>query len=535
MIIRKSSPLLTIGLLVSNRRDTIQKCLDSLAPIREAVPCELVITDTGCDEDLHQLLQEYADKLHCFTWCNDFAKARNANLALAEGQWYLYLDDDEWFVDVEEIIDFFQSGDYRNYGYASYIQRNFVDMQGVQYSDSWVSRMIRRGEHTHFESKIHEYFAPLSGNCKGLHAIVHHYGYVFESEEAQRKHYERNRVLLEEMIAEEPNELRWRIQLAQEYRPIGEFDRLYKLGEESLKLAEGRSTLAERIALGSFYAAKILALKEQQNYPEAEQICREAEEDVRNTELCRAFLALEKADVCFRLGEYRRAEESILGYLKWEAFFRENEPLFFLQEGTAFIGESFDDVMKKRGYSILIAAGLHLEKTDYLKEYFSCLEWDKPFVYIYDGIMEAILDTFMRREAEPVFYQVLEQMFRHSVLREQFCRVILNSVSECRWESEKVQKRHNAQGLQELQQAEELQGLQDPQQLGNEQAVQEIQSLQEPQQPERLWNLIREMEHGIYIKNNLDLVKKYYQEYIIKEYPELLSASEQVMLLAQGD
>ena len=30
--------ILSIALLVSNRKDTIQKCLDSLTPIREAIP-----------------------------------------------------------------------------------------------------------------------------------------------------------------------------------------------------------------------------------------------------------------------------------------------------------------------------------------------------------------------------------------------------------------------------------------------------------------------------------------------------------------
>lgn len=532
MSIQKTLPLLTIGLLVSNRRDTIQKCLDSLTVIREAFPCELVVTDTGCDEDLHQLLQKYADKLHCFTWCNDFAKARNANLALAEGQWYLYLDDDEWFVDVDEIIAFFQSGEYQNYGYASYIQRNFVDMQGVQYSDSWVSRMIRREKDTHFESKIHEYFAPLSGNCKGLHSIVHHYGYVFESEEAKRTHFERNRVLLEEMIAEEPEELRWRIQLAQEYRPMEEYDKLYALGEESLKLAESRTALNERIALGSFYAAKILALKEHQDYIKAEQVCIEAENDQRNTELCRAFLALEKADIYYRLHKYQKAEESILVYLKWEVFFRENEPLFFLQEGTAFIGESFDDVMKKRGYSILIAAGLNLRKTDYLKKYFSCLEWERPFVYIYDGIMGALLAAFIDREAEPVFQQVLESIFYHSILREQFCRVVLNSACKYGWESESgtiLEKEQESQSIQKAVRAGEIQKLQ------KATDIQDAQEMKKAPDITRLWALIREIDQGAYIKNSLDFIQNYYQEYIIKEYPELLSASEQVILLAKGD
>ena len=134
-------PILSIALLVSNRKDTIQKCLDSLTPIREAIPSELIILDTGCDADLRAILDQYADKIENFTWIKDFSAARNVTLQMAEGEWYMYLDDDEWFVETDDLIEFFRSGDYKNHGYASYIQRNYLDMEGSQWADARVSRI----------------------------------------------------------------------------------------------------------------------------------------------------------------------------------------------------------------------------------------------------------------------------------------------------------------------------------------------------------------------------------------------------------
>ena len=32
-----------------------------------------------------------------FKWCDDFAKARNAGLEKCTGEWFMYIDDDEWF------------------------------------------------------------------------------------------------------------------------------------------------------------------------------------------------------------------------------------------------------------------------------------------------------------------------------------------------------------------------------------------------------------------------------------------------------
>ncbi len=387
----KKKIVLSIALLVSNRKDTIRKCLDSLTPIREAIPSELIIIDTGCDEDVRNILKEYADILETFTWCNDFSAARNETLKYAHGEWYLYLDDDEWFVDTKELIEFFQSGEYKQYGYASYIQRNYLDMQASQYTDSWVSRMTKLTSNTHFESKIHEYLVPMEGNIKGLHAVVDHFGYVFETQEALWKHYERNRVLLEEMIKEEPENLRWYIQLAQEYRTVQEWRKLYDLSEHCLNMVRSQSDMYTNIFLGAFYAGKIIALKEWGKLEEGFAVCKEALKDKRNVELFQAFAQLRMAGFCYWLGKYEEALEHILSYLKWQTFFAENEPLLFLQKSAPFIADSFDVVMQKEIYSIWMCIGLWRGDTSYLRKYFSKLEWDGHHLYVFEDIVQALI------------------------------------------------------------------------------------------------------------------------------------------------
>ncbi|MCQ2505577.1 MAG: hypothetical protein MJ113_00165 [Lachnospiraceae bacterium] len=43
--------LLTISLLVSNRIDTIDKCLSSLKPIMDALDADLIVVDTVGEEN----------------------------------------------------------------------------------------------------------------------------------------------------------------------------------------------------------------------------------------------------------------------------------------------------------------------------------------------------------------------------------------------------------------------------------------------------------------------------------------------------
>ena len=93
---------LTISLLASSRTATLERCLDSLKPLLLEVPAELIVVFTGTDERVRQIAERYTDQVIPFTWCNDFSAARNEGLKRAKGEWFLYLDDDEWFDDVTE-------------------------------------------------------------------------------------------------------------------------------------------------------------------------------------------------------------------------------------------------------------------------------------------------------------------------------------------------------------------------------------------------------------------------------------------------
>ena len=96
---------------------------------------ELVIVWTGTDDEARKIAEQYTPQLIPFRWSNDFSAARNAGLESAQGEWFLYIDDDEWFDDTEEICQFFLSGEYKRYQSAHYIQRNYQNWNGTKYAD----------------------------------------------------------------------------------------------------------------------------------------------------------------------------------------------------------------------------------------------------------------------------------------------------------------------------------------------------------------------------------------------------------------
>ena len=234
-------PLLSISLLVSNHIDTIRNCMESIKPLLEALPSELIAVDTGCTDGSIDIVREYADEIVQFTWCNDFSKARNAGLEKATGEWFLYLDDDEWFEDVSEMIAFFQTGEYKQYDQAWYVQRNYDNLAGSSFSDFYVGRMAKNVPGLHFQHRVHECFSTNYTALKIFSSYVHHYGYVFRTPEEKRKKCERNIRLVEVEYQENPRDLRMISQLVQEYTVIGWLDKaealIMKTWEENREYA----------------------------------------------------------------------------------------------------------------------------------------------------------------------------------------------------------------------------------------------------------------------------------------------------------
>ena len=96
-----------------------------------------------------------------FTWCDDFAAARNAGLKECSGQWFMYMDDDEYFDDVTPLIDFFSQPELFLYYQTIEIGgRDYDSYNGNSYNYRQSIRLFRRDEDSYFEGKVHEHFVP---------------------------------------------------------------------------------------------------------------------------------------------------------------------------------------------------------------------------------------------------------------------------------------------------------------------------------------------------------------------------------------
>lgn len=338
---------LAISILSSGREKTIERCLESFKPLKEALDTEIIVvnTDSTKNRDVMSVLKRYADKIIDFEWENDFSKARNVGLKAADSKWFLYVDDDEWFVDAQPIIDFLKSDECKRYHWCDIKVLNYENHELTKFGEAWVTRMIRLTDEISFVGAIHERFYPVTGDPKALEAVLGHTGYIFDSEKQKRLHFERNIRLIEQMIAKEPMQPRWWIQTVQEYGVMGDYDALRTLSEEYIGLASKTKLTSEnrhyfKNITGLFIACRIMADLMQSKWEDALKAYKKFVHGDYGV-VATAQLDMMGATIYLRFGRILEAHERCLSYMRnLEKFIgHENEysgdMLYFLSETFA--------------------------------------------------------------------------------------------------------------------------------------------------------------------------------------------------------
>jgi glycosyltransferase involved in cell wall biosynthesis len=75
-------------MIVKNEEKVLARCLDSLKGLMD----EIIIVDTGSQDDTKKIAYKYTDKVYDFKWVDDFSKARNFAFSKA-GMDYIYSAD----------------------------------------------------------------------------------------------------------------------------------------------------------------------------------------------------------------------------------------------------------------------------------------------------------------------------------------------------------------------------------------------------------------------------------------------------------
>lgn len=419
-------PILSISLLTSDRIKTIPRCLDSLTPIREAIPCELIIVDTSKNPEVHELALSYTDNVECFEWCNDFAKARNVGLKKAKGEWFMFIDDDEWFLEPEPLIHFFKSGEYKKYGYAHYRVRNYHDYTFEGYGDGWVTRLIKLQPETAFHSKVHEYLAPYVGEAKSLEALVGHSGYIYVTNEEKLKHFERNSSLLEQMEQEEPENLRWKVQQIQEYRSISAWEKMEEYCEKTLKFLYGDK---RRVAVYDFiqiYLGYAIALLNRKKFDKVKEVYAQSREVIKGKLLSQAFMDTCMLEAYYHLEDYDAMMKHAKSYRKAYKTYKKNPKLHETEKIHLILGETFENRKFCGVNTLCLLAELKMGNPKSVYKYYPYLKWKETGAQVFCGVESYILQALIELNDEDMLKEVLQDALSARNIRSVMMKAILD-------------------------------------------------------------------------------------------------------------
>lgn len=266
------TPLISIGIIFKNDIRCIERCLKALQPLRDAVPAELVMADTGSTDGSREVAEKYADILVDFPWIDDFAAARNSVMDRASGMWFFSVDTDEYLdADVSELASFLRVSEERGEVVATVNVRNYstYEMDG-DYSDFYASRIVRMSTGVRYEGAIHEHFnfnRPEVVAYPLNHTILHHDGYVAmrQDSEAGKAKQERNIRMIRKSLEKSPDNLLLCMQLVEAGSSKSMPDYAEHL-RRTVELVKARKSGWERlgppILRHALYSAEALSLPE---------------------------------------------------------------------------------------------------------------------------------------------------------------------------------------------------------------------------------------------------------------------------------
>lgn len=438
----EKQPVLSISILISGREE-MRKCLESLRPFLEELNCELILVDTGCNEEQLAIAREYTDIIIPFTWCNDFSAARNTGLKRATGEWFMFLDDDEWFEDPSEIVSFFKSGECKGYNGAYYKVRNHVDRSGKNYVDHSVARITRRGKETCFRGKIHEALQPVYAPAKMFNAHVEHYGYVYDTPAERRRHSMRNVPPLLEEIERNPDEMRWYGQLAQEYLVTGEYEKGAETALKGIRRFEtrGKNRAIQYYIYAALYCYAGVDYLRMEDYTAAEKLLDKGLEKVTGVKPYRALLLQEAAAVFWELKRYPDCISASEEYLDIYDKIGADEALI-AREGFLMTQETFREGINP---PLVIRAALAAAMERYydkLEYFFFRLDWQDPRMLQQQELEKEAIEAMLDAPYRESFSRMMKAMGERNQGMQELYPVFLEMEKKCRQhpEEEKLEK-----------------------------------------------------------------------------------------------
>lgn len=207
--------LLSIAMIVKNEEKKIVKSLEAIKQLDGYIDYEIIIVDTGSDDDTVKIVKQYTEKVYIHEWNGNFADMRNISISHCRGEWILILDADEILENKEMLIKVLKDKESSKVNSVSLRIKN-LDNDGRVLAELSLLRLFRRTNEFKYIGRIHE--QPLWQNpLKHSNIVLMHDGYTNDNYKKIISKSKRNRELLLKDLEDGVNKLYTLYQLGQNY------------------------------------------------------------------------------------------------------------------------------------------------------------------------------------------------------------------------------------------------------------------------------------------------------------------------------
>ncbi len=216
---------LSICMIVKDEEKNLTGCLKGLKELLDK-NIELVIVDTGSQDNTIEIAKKYTKNIFTFEWNNDFSEARNYSISKASNDWIMILDADERITNTyEEFEKVFENvnNDNRNINAIGMLIKNYLPNGGYNI-DKQIRIFNRR--YAKYKNNVHNQLEFKNKQLIQTTLTIEHFGYADTNMITSKRL--RTIKLIKQTLTNEPQNMYMVQQLARAYFAIEDYDNSFK-------------------------------------------------------------------------------------------------------------------------------------------------------------------------------------------------------------------------------------------------------------------------------------------------------------------
>lgn len=385
-------------MIVKNEEELLPRCLSSIVDVVD----EIVLVDTGSTDRTVEIAEEFGCKIYHFPWTGDFSAARNESLRHATKDWVFIIDADEEFPPQElhklRVVTNQQQLDIIS---ITCLNKSLETGQVTSFLPS--VRFFRRELDLRYFGIVHNRLdIPKDRQVLRADIDLYHYGYDLARDKMDKK-LERTRKLLENQLAETPDDVYANFNLAQLLRGYTDGTGVEKsqlIVEHAGRVIDNPESKKKKY-LGQRLMAfhqKAVGLCNLQRFDEAEACCLEALREKQD--YLDPILTL--GDIYNFQGQFDKATEYYNRYLDVQATYDPGDEI------TNIILHNLEARHKARFGLGLVAE--RLGQTEFaVDQYLGVLKHKEPYLDTYIRLAKALMMMGRNEEAAEYFRREIKE------------------------------------------------------------------------------------------------------------------------------